>query len=495
MGAMLRLYRLCVFAFSLITLAVLVGVLGALPFATSKKLALTVTQRWSRFILKVMGIRVVHNSFQEEVEEVPRVMVANHVSYLDIPVLLSLGPRLFLAKKEVANWPMMGAIGKSLGMLYVDRDSLRSRAQAIRDIRAEVENGKSVLVFPEGTTSESGPQKGRVPYFAGAFRVARELGVPVELIYLDYSHVEKCAWVGEQSFVDHLWKFLGNTGVTVRVRRDFVKHLESRHKQREVYFSSRNWFLEGGHSLVSSLSKKPYPFFALLCAVFFSGGARAESTETMNTAYKVDTSFLLTSGNTQLNSWSVDAGVERKNDRFNWGAKAFYLRSSDRGQLNAQQRSARVNVGRSLNDAWKVETSALYFNDVFRGLENQYALDVSILRHLLQSKNYAWTAALSLGYLAEDRSDATELRDLKMGFHNELRMALTKDLSLNFAIDLSSRMQEIEDWRLNSTLGFATPIHPLVKFKAEWVTESMNRPPLGKVKTDYRTQFGLTAEF
>lgn len=210
-----------------------------------------------------MGIQVIHSAEQinEKNEHLKRarVIVANHMSYLDIPVLLSLGPRLFLAKQEVASWPLMGMVGQSLGMIFFDRGSLKGRAQALEKIRSKLCEGETVVVFPEGTTSESGPLKGRVTYFPGAFRAAFDADVPVEFIYLDYSPAEDCAWIGDTNFVSHLWSFLALPRSQVALRSHWVDHLPSRSVQREVFQQGRNWFLGGGHGLCGELPNGSRP--------------------------------------------------------------------------------------------------------------------------------------------------------------------------------------------------------------------------------------------
>lgn len=213
---------------------------------------LHIFSKWAKQILKTFHIRVDENLMDEFAgDKTPRVIVSNHVSYLDIPVIASLGPTLFLAKKEVSEWPLMGWLGKCLGMLFVDRTRLASRAQSIRDIQKQVRLGNSVTIFPEGTTSVTGPQRGRVPFFSGAFRVAREASVPVELLFLEYGELDSCAWIGSESFVTHLWKFLGVKSVSVKVRREWLIRIEHREAQREAFFWSRSWMLEGGHGFMS----------------------------------------------------------------------------------------------------------------------------------------------------------------------------------------------------------------------------------------------------
>jgi hypothetical protein len=85
--------------------------------------------------------------------------------------------------------------------------------------------------------------------------VARDANVPVEVIYLEYSNLDACAWVGDDSFGRHLWEFLGVKSVSVKIRREWLVRVEHRAAQREAFFWSRQWMLEGGHGFMNSMKK------------------------------------------------------------------------------------------------------------------------------------------------------------------------------------------------------------------------------------------------
>jgi 1-acyl-sn-glycerol-3-phosphate acyltransferase len=274
---MLRAKKLCIFLLSLLGLGLIFLLLSPFRSDRMKKYRLEIFSKWSRWILKVFAIHVSQNSFDKSEHHGPRVIVANHVSYLDIPVLASLGPTLFLAKHEVSQWPLMGWLGRCLGMIYVDRSSLKSRAQAISDIQKEIRAGVSVVIFPEGTTSESGPLRGRVPFFAGAFRVARSEKVPVEIFYLEYQPLDQCAWLGDASFGAHLWSFLNLRRVRVKLRREWISSVEHREAQRQAYFWSRQWILEGGHGFFSGMKKLLWTMAAVISlSIVSSAPVRAQ---------------------------------------------------------------------------------------------------------------------------------------------------------------------------------------------------------------------------
>ncbi len=105
-------------------------------------------------------------------------MASNHASYSDVPVLLTLLPAdvLFVAKKEIASWPFIGTFIRRVGHLTVDREDSGQSVAAAAEVARAVEEGRSVLVFPEATFTAA---TGLRPFRLGVFKTAVETGVPV----------------------------------------------------------------------------------------------------------------------------------------------------------------------------------------------------------------------------------------------------------------------------------------------------------------------------
>jgi 1-acyl-sn-glycerol-3-phosphate acyltransferase len=137
----------------------------------------------------------------------PRLVVANHVSYFDVVVLGSLIPGVFLAKSEVGHWPLLGRLGKAIGGLFVKRDSLSLRVRALHQIKNALCE-KSVVVFPEGTTSSRYTPLS-AEWKPGSFWAAQACSHPcVHLASIVYQHQEEVSWIGEEAFFPHLWMLL-----------------------------------------------------------------------------------------------------------------------------------------------------------------------------------------------------------------------------------------------------------------------------------------------
>ncbi len=183
--------------------------------------------RYWRLVVAALGFKVVVRG--NMVERRPALFVANHISYLDIVVLGSLLPAAFVAKKEVAQWPGFGFIAKLGRTVFVDRrprKSLHQRDEMIGRLGAD---GESLILFPEGTSSDGN----RVLAFKSALLSVAEVvledgrHLPVQPVSLAYTRLDGMpmgrpwrpffAWYGGMELVPHLWTALGLGRPTIEV--------------------------------------------------------------------------------------------------------------------------------------------------------------------------------------------------------------------------------------------------------------------------------------
>jgi lyso-ornithine lipid O-acyltransferase len=155
----------------------------------------------------------------------PAVLVANHLSYIDVPLLLGLAPCVPISKKEIARWPIVGGIARSFEVLFVDRADPWSGALALRRAVRLLERGVSVLGFPEGTTTDG---EILLQFRRGLFGAARLAGVPVVPIAIRYAD-RSVHWIGEQLFLPHYLKTLmrGETRAEVTIGSPIDPHADA----------------------------------------------------------------------------------------------------------------------------------------------------------------------------------------------------------------------------------------------------------------------------
>lgn len=135
---------------------------------------------WDDAWLFLVGIRIRH--LRAEIVDPARsyVFVSNHISYLDIPMILQGVTRntfRILGKAEMARIPVFGYI-YSRAVVMVNRSSVKDRSRSVRDLKTLVADGLSVFIFPEGTFNETG--KPLKAFYDGAFRIAIEMQTPIQ---------------------------------------------------------------------------------------------------------------------------------------------------------------------------------------------------------------------------------------------------------------------------------------------------------------------------
>jgi 1-acyl-sn-glycerol-3-phosphate acyltransferase len=141
------------------------------------------------------------------------IFVCNHISYLDIPVLACILRCSFVAKKEVASWPLFGLLAKLQQTYFIDR----SRSAVVKgkeDLARRLAGGKSLIIFPEGTSS---PGHTALPFKSSLFSIllAGQASPRKE------PHTEQIrdlyAWHGDMTLLPHLWAFAKSRGAKIRL--------------------------------------------------------------------------------------------------------------------------------------------------------------------------------------------------------------------------------------------------------------------------------------
>jgi lyso-ornithine lipid O-acyltransferase len=128
----------------------------------------------------------------------PAILVANHVSYLDVIAIAAVQGCVPIAKSELAGWPVIGNATRGLGGIFVERASPWGRVRALRRALAVLQAGVPVLNFPEGTTTDG---RQLLPFHRGIFGLARIANVPVVPIAIRCSRA--LAWHGNAPFLPH----------------------------------------------------------------------------------------------------------------------------------------------------------------------------------------------------------------------------------------------------------------------------------------------------
>lgn len=176
----------------------------------SRKLAAEYCRRWAIHAASVLGLKIVTIG---RLPEGAYLLVANHRSYIDIAAAAAQGRMTFVARSDMARWPVLGWGARITNTVFVTRDSRESRKQTRIDILNVIQSGDPVIVFPEGTTA-LGPNI--LPFRPGNFLSAAEFGVAVVPIAIHYADPSD-AWVGDDAFVSHFLRQFAKPEMRVTV--------------------------------------------------------------------------------------------------------------------------------------------------------------------------------------------------------------------------------------------------------------------------------------
>jgi 1-acyl-sn-glycerol-3-phosphate acyltransferase len=202
----------------------LIGV-QALLLAVKSPLATEFPRLYHRLCCRILGFRIATKGAPSERR--PTLFVVNHVSYTDITILGALIKGSFVAKAEVARWPLFGILAKLQRTVFIERRAHRTAAQR-GAIASRLARGDGLILFPEGT---SGDGNRVLPFKSALFSAAEsESGgapvavQPISLAYVRLNGVPMgrlyrpfFAWYGDMEMAPHLWTLLGLGIVTVSV--------------------------------------------------------------------------------------------------------------------------------------------------------------------------------------------------------------------------------------------------------------------------------------
>ncbi|MEU0370725.1 lysophospholipid acyltransferase family protein [Streptomyces sp. NPDC006283] len=200
--------------------AVTVGVLLAPVAALLGRLFGTVfrhrlTRCWSRAVLRAFGVRVRVRVIGVPHDRRAALVVANHISWLDIPLVAAVLPGRMLAKSEVRGWPVLGPLAALGGTLFVERDRLRTLPGTVASMAAALRGGARVVVFPEGSTWCG---RGQGPFRHAAFQAALDAGAAVQPVHITYLPTGAAAFVGDDPLLASLRRVAAAGGLTAEIR-------------------------------------------------------------------------------------------------------------------------------------------------------------------------------------------------------------------------------------------------------------------------------------
>jgi len=172
---------------------------------------------WSRGLLGAIGVRLVTDG---EPRAGANLLVANHISWLDIAALHAVCPRArFVSKSDVRHWPLLGWLIGAVGTLFIERERKRDALRVVHQVAAALQAGESVAVFPEGTTGDG---RALLPFHANLLQAAISSEIPVQPVALRYTEPgfdwsPAVSWLGAATLVHSVWAIACAREVQVQV--------------------------------------------------------------------------------------------------------------------------------------------------------------------------------------------------------------------------------------------------------------------------------------
>jgi 1-acyl-sn-glycerol-3-phosphate acyltransferase len=173
---------------------------------------------WSAKLLRLIGIAL---HAQGTPRPGAKLVVANHVSWLDIAAIHAVLPEArFVSKADVKHWPLIGRLVTGAGTLYIEREKKRDALRVVHQMAQALRSGDTVAVFPEGTTGDG---RTLLPFHANLLQAAIATATPVQPLVLRFFDAEHAIsplaqFLGETTLAQSAWRFVCARGLNVQVQ-------------------------------------------------------------------------------------------------------------------------------------------------------------------------------------------------------------------------------------------------------------------------------------
>jgi 1-acyl-sn-glycerol-3-phosphate acyltransferase len=176
-------------------------------------------RKWCKQLLGIFQMRLAVIG-AERLEDAHYLMAANHISWIDIHVINAFKPHYFVAKSEVASWPIFGWMAKQLGTLFIERGKSNSIRNMVQEIASQL-NQKAICIFPEGTSTDG---KQVAPFKSNLFEAAIVANAAVYCLAIQYfdlgtgKKTTATAFIGDMGLLDSIWNLICSPPICAEIR-------------------------------------------------------------------------------------------------------------------------------------------------------------------------------------------------------------------------------------------------------------------------------------
>jgi 1-acyl-sn-glycerol-3-phosphate acyltransferase len=189
-------------------------------------------QVWALQLLALWGIHL--RVLGQPVLKGPALIVANHISWLDISVIHAARHCRFVSKSDIRAWPLVGTLATGAGTLYIERTSRKDALRMVKDMADAMKEGDVIAVFPEGTTSDG---RDLLPFHANLIQSAIEAQAPVQpmsLKFVDARTGEPSfapCYIGDDTLIGSMWRTLSAPPIVAVVHFGKPQHANGRDRR------------------------------------------------------------------------------------------------------------------------------------------------------------------------------------------------------------------------------------------------------------------------
>ena len=162
---------------------------------------------WTKFFVYISGMKI---EVIGEPPTPPFFLASNHLSYTDIAALRAVVPGVFVAKREIDEWPIAGRLVRDMGVIFINRTNRRDIPRAGAEIIEKLDGGEGVIIFPEGTSTKG---ETVLPFNSSFFEFAARIDLPVSYAAISYrtppggpTASEVVCWWEDISFIAHMMR-------------------------------------------------------------------------------------------------------------------------------------------------------------------------------------------------------------------------------------------------------------------------------------------------
>ncbi len=209
-------------------------------------------RRWAQAMLRALGLRLV---VQGPFKPGAKLLVANHVSWLDILVVHAVCPEArFVSKSEVRHWPLVGRLVDAADTLYIERQRKRDAMRVVHQCAEALQAGDTVAVFPEGTTGPAA-DGGLLPFHANLLQAAVAVGAVVQPLALRYADRKQAVspaalWLGETTLAQTFWRLAAADGLQAQLQ--VLPARSSAHADRRALAETLRADIQGGLAAIDT---------------------------------------------------------------------------------------------------------------------------------------------------------------------------------------------------------------------------------------------------